>query len=294
MSYRFFIVDVFTTRPFGGNQLSVFPDAEGLAPTTMQALAREFNFAETTFVVPATDRSCLARVRIFTPGAELPFAGHPTIGTTAVLAALGRITSNVVARLEEGVGPVAVLAGAADGALVRAGLTLEPRLELPAQVPARDAVARALSLSTEAVEEAVFAGVGLPFCLVRLTDRQAVDRAVLDRAAWATAFDGAWSGNLFLYAGETSSGSRLYARMFAPALGIEEDPATGSAAATLAAMLGQRYAEATASLAWQIEQGVRMGRPSLIEVTAEKRDGRVASVSVAGHSVIVGEGEMRV
>ncbi|HXI21836.1 MAG TPA: PhzF family phenazine biosynthesis isomerase, partial [Gemmatimonadales bacterium] len=110
MGYRFFIVDVFTDRAFGGNQLAVFPEAEGLAPGTMQALAREFNFAETTFVLPAATSGGLARVRIFTPTAELPFAGHPTIGTTAVLAVLGRLPVGQAALLEEGIGPIEVTA----------------------------------------------------------------------------------------------------------------------------------------------------------------------------------------
>jgi trans-2,3-dihydro-3-hydroxyanthranilate isomerase len=293
MPFRFVLVDVFTTRPFGGNQLAVFPDARGLAPGTMQALAREFNFAETSFVLPATDPSCVARVRIFTPVAEVAFAGHPTIGTAAVLATLGRLPGPGPSLLEEGIGPVAVEASIA-GSVVSAHLTIEPRLELPPGAPAAPDVAGALSLAAGRVQEVCFAGVGLPFCLVRLADRAAVDQATLDRGAWVSAFQGAWSRNLYFYAGDTAPGGELYARMFAPAFGIEEDPATGSAAAALAAMLAQRHPAATGSLAWRIEQGVRMGRPSVIEVTAEKQGGRVAAVSVGGSSVIVGEGAMHV
>ncbi len=140
--------------------------------------------------------------------------------------------------------------------------------------------------------EICYAGVGLPFCLIRLADADAVDQAALDRAAWERGFAGAWSQNLYIYAGDTAPGGSLYARMFAPALGIEEDPATGSAAAALGALLTQRTGAASASVAWQVTQGVRMGRPSIIEVAAEKREGRVVSVSLGGDSVIVGQGEM--
>lgn len=289
--YRFVLVDVFTPRAFGGNQLSVFPDAAGLAPATMQALAREFNFPETTFVLPSSDPSCIARVRIFTPQAELAFAGHPTVGTTAVLASLGRIPGTGPVMLEEGVGPVRVEARHG-GNPVFARFTLAPRLDMPATALPTDAVASALSLAPDRLVEICNAGVGLPFCLIRLADAEAVDQAVLDRAAWARGFAGAWSQNLYIYAGETAPGGSLYARMFAPALGIEEDPATGSAAAALAALLTQRSGAASASLAWQVTQGVRMGRPSIIEAAAEKREGRVVSVSVGGDSVIVGQGEM--
>jgi trans-2,3-dihydro-3-hydroxyanthranilate isomerase len=291
---RFYIVDVFTRQPFGGNQLAVFPDAEGLAPATMQLLAREFNFAETTFVLPAADPTCTARVRIFTPRAEVPFAGHPTIGTTAVLAALGRLPASgggMEARLEEGIGPVAVEARTDEGPTF-ARLTIRPRLETPGGAPATAAVAKVLSLAPELVSTSRFAGVGLPFCLVRLVSREAVDSAVLDRTAWSETFGDAWAQNIYLFAGELASGSRLYARMFAPALGVDEDPATGSAAATLAAVTASALPDDEATCSWHIEQGVRMGRPSVILAGALRRGGRVHSVSVGGHSVIVAEGEM--
>jgi trans-2,3-dihydro-3-hydroxyanthranilate isomerase len=281
MVYRFHIVDVFTPRPFGGNQLAVFPEAEGLPGAAMQALAREFNFAETTFVLPPSAPGSAARVRIFTPGAEVPFAGHPTIGTTAVLASLGRLPTadgRAAARLELGIGPVAVEAEVGDGPLVTR-FAIEPRLERPGGAPAAAGVAATLSLAPAQVYEAVFAGVGLPFCLVRLADRAAVDQAVLDRSAWTKTFAGAWSANVFLFAGDPAADRRLYARMFAPALGIEEDPATGSACASLAALAAHRAAERDGAFTWEVEQGVRMGRPSVIEASAEKREGRVVRVA---------------
>src|SRR6266513_1303574 len=257
----------------------------------MQALAREFNFAETTFVLPPQDPRHLRRVRIFTPKTELPFAGHPTVGTAAVLAVLGSFDSSArTIVLEEGIGPVAVeleLGGRAPFAR----LVLEKEVDSPPGVPAR-AAAAALSLPETAVREAWFASVGVPFCFIELAERAAVDRASLDRAAWSEHFARAWAPSLYLFAGERAPGSRLYARMFAPAYGIEEDAASGSACAALAGRLAGRLGEREGTFTWRIDQGVAMGRPSLIEASAEKRAGRVAKLKVGGYSVIVGEGNM--
>ena len=296
MSHRFVIADVFTETAFGGNQLAVFPDARGLSDQAMQALAREFNFAETTFVLPPQDPRHTRRVRIFTPKAEIPFAGHPTVGTAAVLARLGLIdmrggVTGIV--FEEGVGPVAVDIRLDDSSTVT-HLTLETDVESPLERPLREAAAAALTLPADAVADTWFAGVGLPFCFVHLADQDAVDRAARDRAAWSASFAGAWSPNLFMFAGDTRLDSRLYARMFAPAFGIAEDPATGSACAALAGTLASRLPERAGPFAWRIDQGVAMGRPSLIEASAEKRDGRATTIRVGGSTVIAGEGSMTV
>jgi trans-2,3-dihydro-3-hydroxyanthranilate isomerase len=296
MSHRFVIADVFTETAFGGNQLAVFPDGEGLSDRAMQALAREFNFSETTFVLPPQDPRHTRRVRIFTPRTELPFAGHPTVGTAAVLARLGLVETSGGATtivFEEGVGPVAVeirLGGAAPFAR----LVLDKEVESPSTLPARQAAAASLSLPEAAVLEAWFASVGVPFCFVHLADKEAVDRAALDRAAWSASFANAWSPNLFLFAGELPPASRLYARMFAPAYGIEEDPATGSGSATLAGCLADRWPDHDGTFTWQIEQGIAMGRPSLLEASAEKRRGRTVRVKVGGSTVLVAEGHMTV
>ena len=288
---KFVICDVFTEKAFGGNQLAVFPDARGLGEGAMQALAREFNFAETTFVLPPQDPRHFRRVRIFTPKVELPFAGHPTVGTAAVLAALNSFDSGTIV-LEEGIGPVTVeleLGGRAPFAR----LVLEKEVESPPETPTRAAAAAALSLPEAAVRDAWFASVGVPFCFIELAERAAVDRASLDRAAWSEHFARAWAPSLYLFAGERAPGSRLYARMFAPAYGIEEDAASGSACAALAGRLAGRLGEREGTFTWRIDQGVAMGRPSLIEASAEKRAGRIAKLKVGGYSVIVGEGNMR-
>jgi len=290
---KFVICDVFTEKAFGGNQLAVFPDARGLGDGAMQALAREFNFAETTFVLPPQDPRHSRRVRIFTPKTELPFAGHPTVGTAAVLAVLGSFDSSArTIVLEEGIGPVAVeLELGARAPFAR--LVLEKQLDSPPGVPARAAAAAALSLPETAVREAWFGSVGVPFCFIELAERAAVDRASLNRAAWLEHFARAWAPSLYLFAGELAPEGRLYARMFAPAYGIEEDAASGSACAALAGRLAGRLNEREGIFTWRIDQGVAMGRPSLIEASAEKRSGRVARLKVGGYTVIVGEGDMR-
>ncbi len=296
MSHRFVIADVFAETAFGGNQLAVFPDGRGLSDRAMQALAREFNFSETTFVLPPEDPRHTRRVRIFTPRTELPFAGHPTVGTAAVLARLGLVETPGGATtivFEEGVGPVTVeiqLGGAA--AFTR--LVLEKEVEAPSTRPARPAAAATLSLPEEAVLGAWFASVGLPFCFIHLADKEAVDCAAIDRTAWSASFARAWSPSLFLFAGELPPASRLYARMFAPAWGIEEDPASGSACAALAGCLADRWSDHDGSFTWQIDQGFAMGRPSLLEASAEKRRGRTVRVKVGGSTVLVAEGHMTV
>jgi trans-2,3-dihydro-3-hydroxyanthranilate isomerase len=296
MPHRFVIADVFTETAFGGNQLAVFPDSRGISDRAMQALAREFNFAETTFVLPPQDPHHLRRVRIFTPKTELPFAGHPTVGTAAVLARLGLIPlSNGTAAivLEEGIGPITVEIQLR-GETVFAHLVTEKEVESPPARPAPGQAAAALSLPEDAVLESWFAGVGVRFCFVHLASREAVDRALLDRAAWSAHFAKAWSPQLYLFAGGLASGSRLYVRMFAPALGIEEDPATGSGAVALAGYLAARSPAEEGSFRWDIDQGIAMGRPSFIEASAEKRRGRPARVKVGGATVLVGEGIMTV
>ena len=290
--FAFRIVDVFAERRFGGNQLAVFPDARGVCEDEMQAIARELDFPESTFVLPPDNPAHTARVRIFTPRTELPFAGHPTLGTAAVLTGLGRGraaegSTNVV--LEEGVGPIGVVVQeSANGH--RARLSLDGAVEQPAEKPDMAGFARALSLPRHAVVEAWFASVGLRFAFACLASRELVDAAALDRAAWRAAFGDAWTGNLYFFAGQMSESGPLYARMFAPALGIDEDPATGSAAAALVASLAARTELTGKELRLHIDQGVAFGRPSLMEAVAEKEGGEVRAVHVSGNCVRVAEG----
>jgi trans-2,3-dihydro-3-hydroxyanthranilate isomerase len=330
VDYDFVLADVFTDRPFGGNQLAVFPDATGLSAAAMQALAREFNFSETTFVLPPASPDNTARLRIFTPTMEVPFAGHPTIGTSVVLAAAAVADSTVDSaddstvdsaaseraaaeptdeatetadaagdppraadtvpveqdlRLELGVGLVRVRVRGD-----RAELTLDRGPEIPDHAPDRRALARALSLREDDVLDCFYASVGLPFCFAHLSSPQAVDRAVIDPAAFRAGIANGWSPDIYLYAGDFAPGGRLHARMFAPADGVAEDPATGSAAAALVGVLATRYPDDSRAHTLTVHQGVLMGRPSRIEARASVAGGAVTSVSVAGRAQLVGRG----
>jgi len=291
MGFDFALVDVFTDRPFGGNQLAVFPDAAGLADGTMQQLAREFNFSETTFVLPPADPSHTCRVRIFTPGRELPFAGHPTVGTAAVLASLSEGESDQHSFVfEEGIGPVTVTI---DGPTIRLHLH-SPDYETSDEAPPVGAIAKALSLPEDAIAESWYGGVGLRFCFVRLTDADVLDRAALDKAAWSAGIAGAWSPDLYVFAGDYRDGAHIQARFFAPGVGVEEDPATGSACASVVASLAMRSPEPSASYRLEIQQGVAMGRPSELEGIARKQEGQLAEVIVGGRATIVGHGTITI
>jgi trans-2,3-dihydro-3-hydroxyanthranilate isomerase len=295
MKYAFHIVDVFSSRPFGGNQLAVVPDAAGISTEGMQKIAREFNFGETTFVLPKNDPANTCRVRIFSPRAELDFAGHPTVGTACALVMKQHVPARAPIRLilEENVGPVTV-----DVAQRNAGyhgtLTLSAKIDAPAGAPSPTDIAAVLSIEPAEVSQVFFAGVGLPFCFVHLSSNEVVDRAVINRAAWAATLSRAWSRNVFFFAGHLRDGGTLYARMCAPALGVEEDPATGSACAALVGVMASRAEFTGAAYRLSIQQGVSMGRQSDIEAEARKCDGVVTSVSVGGATTYIASGEIEV
>lgn len=302
MRYRFYTADVFTDRAFGGNPLAVFPDGRDLSSEQMQRVARELNLSETVFVCPAERPRHTRRLRIFTPSAELPFAGHPTIGTAHVLASIGEIAlerdvTNIV--FEEGVGPVPVRIHARDGRPIFAQLAA-PRLpEFGPPPPSLETIAATVSLCpsdllrAEAGPQAVSCGV--PFLFVPVRDKEAIRRVRVNREQWERSLSSYWAPHLYVFAYDAEvNGSSLRARMFAPALGIEEDPATGAAATALAGYLGVRDGRSDATLRWRIEQGFEMGRPSILHVEADKRDGAIISIRVGGASVLVSEGTMEV
>jgi trans-2,3-dihydro-3-hydroxyanthranilate isomerase len=302
MQYRFCTADVFTDRPFGGNPLAVFLDARGLDTVWMRLVAREFNLSETVFVFPAERPGHMRRLRIFTPEAELPFAGHPTIGAAHVLASLGLIPlAEGVTRIvfEEGVGPVPVSIHAQNGQPVFVELTAGQLPEFGPPPPAVDSIAATLSLAASDVlggENAPQAvSCGIPFLFVPVRGREVLARVRVDRALWQQHLATYWAPHLYVFSfdGEMPR-SDVRARMFAPGLGIAEDPATGAAAAALAGYLGRHRAVQGGTLRWQIEQGFEMGRPSLVRVEADTRDGTIVSVRVGGASVLVSEGTMKI
>jgi trans-2,3-dihydro-3-hydroxyanthranilate isomerase len=290
MHYRFYIVDVFSTASYGGNQLAVLPEAAGLSSEAMQKIAREFNFAETTFVLPRTDPANTCRVRVFTPRAEVDFAGHPTIGTACALVMRSHVEQGHLV-LEENVGPVTVDVEQRDG-ISYGTLTLGGKIDTPEGAPPAADLAAVLSLAPAEVRRVFFAGIGLPFCFVELASKTAVDHAAIDRSAWNTKLARAWSPNVFFFAGALDNGGELYARMSAPALGIDEDPATGSACAALVGAMASKTDFRGETYRLSVKQGVAMGRRSDIEASARKANGAVTSVSVSGAVAYVASGEI--
>lgn len=291
--FHFVTCDVFTDRMFSGNQLAVLTDARGLDDATMLSIAREFNFAETTFVTPPTEARHTARVRIFTPGREMPFAGHPTIGTAFVLAstAIGRDASEMV--LEENVGPVPVRIDRDGSRVVRCTFTAPRAPErIEADVPSGAALAELLGLApAEISAPAEVWSCGLPFLVVPVDSRRSLDRAQLDLACWRQLLSNFVA--LEVYPVTQIDESTVRVRMFAPAAGVAEDAATGSAAAALAGWLIQQAPYQLETRRWTVLQGESVGRPSRIELEADVRDGAVLAVRVGGASVMVSEGTLR-
>jgi trans-2,3-dihydro-3-hydroxyanthranilate isomerase len=298
-SFSYVTADVFTNQRFGGNQLAVFPDASQLPEELMGPIAREFNFSETTFVLPATNPAHAKRVRIFTPTRELPFAGHPTVGTAFALASLGEIAltgSETRIVLEEGVGPVSVLIRSSEGRPDFAQLTAAQLPQVGPPPPHPRDLARVAGLEEHDIVTGTFApeavSCGLFFLMVRVRDRRTLARARPRLDEFARVFKGYVTDMVFLFCDEPElPGSHYRARMFAPDAGVPEDPATGSACAGFAGYLAARDKRSDGTLRWVVEQGFEMGRPSLLELEADKRDGAITAIRVGGRSVLVSRGE---
>lgn len=260
------IVDVFTERPLAGNQLAVVLDGEGLSHAHMQKIAREMNFSETTFILPADDPAAAARVRIFTPFSELPFAGHPTIGTAWVMVDEGMVTGSLEFSLEEGVGRVPVRGERNDGRV--AFWMTHPPVTFGEVIP-HQRVAEAIGVSpSELLEDvpAQLASTGYPFLFVALRDPGAVDSAVSERARLEKLFHGRTADAIFVFA--RAGENRLHSRMFS--LDIVEDPATGSASGPLGAFaVKYGLVERAPKVEIVSEQGTKMGRQSFIHITLE-------------------------
>jgi trans-2,3-dihydro-3-hydroxyanthranilate isomerase len=301
-SYRYLHYDVFTDHVFGGNQLAVFLDGRGLSKETMQAIAKEMNFSESTFILPAEQPESNVRMRIFTPAAELPMAGHPTIGSTFALARTGVIVpgrETFVFGL--GVGPVPVALTWRGDELTFAWMTMgNPRFGDPIAEAA--GAAAALGLPASAVTgtglPVQVVSCGLPFVFVPLTTRAAVDKAAIDAIACETFFRSAEveASGIFVFTTEPRGASpTAYSRMLAPNLGVPEDPATGSASGPLGCYLVRhRAVPASEAGAMLSLQGVKMGRPSYIHISIGFDGNTINSVRVGGEAVLVGEGTLHV
>jgi len=300
-AYEFVTVDVFTEQRFGGNPLAVFPDARGLSDADMQAIANEFNLSETTFVLPPDNPQHHARVRIFTPRSELPFAGHPNVGTGYVVAQRDAAPPEHYV-FEEIAGLVRVhiqrdAAKQITGARISAPRSLSLDIALPT-----DVIAACASVSQDDVlttaHKPVLASVGTPFVIAELTSLDALSRAAPDLGAFrAAAARFAEIGTRFalhLYVRIDGDATRLRTRMFAPLGGILEDPATGSANAALAALLTSLAPGDNVDLMYDITQGIEMGRPSRIVATGRKTGEGPVTATVAGSCVPVMKGMIEV
>jgi trans-2,3-dihydro-3-hydroxyanthranilate isomerase len=291
---RFVTMDVFTSQRHSGNPLAVMIHADSIPDAAMAKIAREFNLSETVFIQSPDQAGSRAKLRIFTPGAELPFAGHPTIGAAIYLAQSSSAASDSFV-LETKAGLVSVSVDTKDGGT-------QARLRAP-QIPqslaavAPDQLAAALSLPMDALVTGAFApqawSVGSPFNFVGLKDRATLSSAKVNNSVWAEIE--AQSGSLKIFAftlEDWAGGTKIDARMFAPSIGVPEDPATGSASAALVGLLTRAQAKTPGHHAWTISQGVDMGRPSIIGIEAQVDEDGLREVFVSGHAVFVSEGHL--
>ncbi len=297
MKYHYYICDVFTETRFGGNQLAVLPQADGLSAELMQQIAREFNFSETSFVFPAK-AGHTRHVQIFTPAREIPFAGHPNIGTAFVLAAigeLGEIKSSATVIFEEEAGLVSITIDETGGKISSCELTAPQTLSLGKTLPV-ELVATAISVDAKEIITKThgpqIASVGLPFIMVELKDRSVLERTRINMSGFEAIKAEGIMPDIYFYI-RANADFDIRARMFAPLSGVAEDPATGSANCALAGLLAHYDEKADGDFTWRIAQGVEMGRPSRLIARAEKRDGVVRTTRIGGPSVMVSEGVLQ-
>jgi trans-2,3-dihydro-3-hydroxyanthranilate isomerase len=298
MKYNYYTCDVFTAQRFGGNQLAVLADASGLNDKQMQQIAREFNFSESTFVLPA-DEGSTRKVQIFTPTREVPFAGHPNIGTAFVLATageFGEIGESTEVVFEEKAGLVRISIRKSDQGAISCELKAPQVFSLGKELPA-EMVAEALCLSASEIvtdiHSPIVASVGLPFLMVELRDRSVLQKAGINPIGFERIADQGVMPDIHLYV-RSDDEFDIRARMFAPHDGVPEDPATGSANCALAGLLAHYHESTSGHFEWRIAQGVEMGRPSLLQARAEKTADKVLSTWIGGSCVLVSEGHIYV
>lgn len=313
MELSFHTLDVFTRHTFGGNPLGVFPDAAGLAPDLMQRIAREMSLSETVFLGPPETTDGAARVRIYTPARELPFAGHPTVGTAIWLASPGseptgaRLPTlphdgDVTLVLEENVGAVPVVVTMEHGRPVFARFTtaMLPEHRDSPFIPSD--LAAMVGLQPDDIGGTVPGGAdlapgmvscGVPYFMIPVRTIDAVRRATLDTARWKRMLSDGWADHVYVMCMDgDGDGVDVRARMFAPGSGVPEDPATGSAAAALGGYLSVATGGEEARMQWTVEQGIEMGRPSLLYVEADREGNATSAVRVGGSAVAVTRGTM--
>jgi trans-2,3-dihydro-3-hydroxyanthranilate isomerase len=294
---RFVTLDVFTGTRFAGNPLAVVLDAEGLDAGGMQSISREFNLSETVFVFSPENPVHRARLRIFTPTAELPFAGHPTVGTAVLLAGLDGRDARPAFVLKETIGPVQCRVHSAGADVARAEFDV-PRLpHKEAWTADGTALAAALGLTSADLERDGWPverwSAGNPFAFVPVSGLDAMKRCRVDLASFDAVFRGAGHPAAFVFCRETvDPGTDFHARMFAPSMGVAEDPATGSAAAAFAGYLAAHAGYRDGEHRVRIEQGLEMSRPSLIEITMNVRGDQLIGAAIGGKAVVVSQGNL--
>jgi trans-2,3-dihydro-3-hydroxyanthranilate isomerase len=297
MRRQFYTLDVFTDRRFAGNPLAVVTEAGNLDIAAMQAIAREFNHPETVFVLPPDDPKHRAKLRIFTPAAELPFAGHPTVGTAVLLARLDGGTNARDFTVEEKIGLVPCHVQPASPDAGRARFSV-PSLPVTADGTLRlEDVTGALSLQPADIGFGAHQpsrwSAGVPFSFIPLRNLDAMERARPDPALFERVLAIGGPGKAYLFCAEcVDKTNDFHVRMFAPAMGIPEDPATGAAAAAFAGLVAAYGGHSDGEHLLRIEQGMEMGRPSLIELGLTIRDGKLAAATIGGGAVVVTEGKI--
>ncbi|MDE1936378.1 PhzF family phenazine biosynthesis protein [Bradyrhizobium sp.] len=297
MRLHFVTVDVFTGTQFAGNPLGVVLNAEGLSGGQMQAIAAEFNLAETTFVLPPKDPAHTAEVRIFTPRYEMPFAGHPNVGTAFALARAGKSYGRVIegssVTFEEKAGLVPIAILKEGSTVIGARLASPQRLSVGEEISA-ELIASACSLSVSDIEtknhRPCIASCGAPFILAEVKGRAKLAEAAARSDIFMREVAKQPATSIFIYTQVAEDGLDIRARMFAPHHGIPEDPATGSANVALIGLLAHLRAERDLHLSKTIAQGVEMGRPSVLKAEAEKKDGVVTATYIGGRCVPVMSG----
>jgi trans-2,3-dihydro-3-hydroxyanthranilate isomerase len=301
MKYQFYTCDVFTHTRFGGNPLAVLPKAGGLSDQQMQQIAREFNYSETAFVFPP-EAGHTRKVRIFTPAREVPFAGHPNVGTAFVLATtgeLGDIRSLSGVTFEEKAGLVPISIHTLNGKITSCELRAPQPVTFGQSISA-SLIASALSLDEKDIlikaHQPQVVSVGLPFVLAELADRSALERCRVNMNGFAEIAGVLKDGvraSVYLYA-RTTGDVDIRARMFAPLSGVPEDPATGSATCAVVGLLAHLNKHESGEFTYRLAQGVEMGRPSALRARAEKSAGVVTTTWVGGSCIMVSEGFIQV
>lgn len=295
MNYQFMLLDVFTSTPFGGNPLAVFPDALGISSSLMQKIAKELNLSETAFVVPSTKRSATHQVRIFTPTKELPFAGHPTIGTAVALASSNLRPDEYSVELvfDEGVGLIPVKVMKSKDGTYSAFLKVGPAV-IQRVSHSLDQLAKLLNIRSDQIEttfiEPAQVICGVPFTMIPVKSRQVLENISMNLNEWELLISKSAAPQVYPYFVDCEK-HEAFVRMFAPAFGQAEDAATGAAAAALGSYLAQKNKSLDIQT-WSIHQGAQIGRKSLLQVIINPSISGIGNVELGGEAVVIGKGEI--